>query len=974
MVIFDNKEYTLKDLIPSSLHKDLAEDIVENSNTKDDLLIHYGMPRRSGRYPWGSGEDPYQHSSDFLARVDELRKNKFEFVDEDGKKYTGDTAIARSMGLTTTQLRTEIGLATSERRSILVAQIKSLKEDGKGASEIGRELGISEGTVRSMLNVKSEVRMEQAKKTASFLKEQVDKKGMVDIGTGVEQSLGISHEKLNQAVYMLQREGYEVFSGGIPQITNPGQQTTQKVLGKPGTQHKDIYRYDAVHSLEDYHSDDNGETFRKLQYPASMDSSRIKIILKDEIDSRTGLKGEDKDGYVEIRRGVPDLSLGNSKYAQVRILVDDTKYIKGMASYSDNVPKGYDIVVHSSKKSYDKALKGIKDDPDNPFGSLIKANGQSTYVDPKDGKTKLSLINKRAEEGDWSDWKDALPSQFLAKQSLSLAKKQLDLAKANKAEEYDAISKLTNPVVKKHLLQKFSDECDSAAVHLQAAALPGQKYHVIMPFPTIKDNEIYAPNYPNGTKLALIRYPHGGTFEIPIVTVNNKLEIPKQILGTDSVDAVGINNSVAARLSGADFDGDTVMCIPTHDSKGRVKVMSTPELPGLKGFNPTDAYGPETYEGRKVRIIEEDSKGDQTKQREMGKVTNLITDMTLAGANSKELAAAVRHSMVIVDAQKHKLDYKQSEFDNNIDALKKKYQPKFDEKGNQLNKGGGAFTIISKAKNEERVPKRQGQPKINLKGTDWYDPNRPEGSLIYKTADDLYYKKYKKDKNGNTIVEELPRMQKSTKMEETDDARTLISGNKHTMEIVYADYANYMKDLANKARLQLANIENIKMNKSAKETYSEEVKSLNRKLGETQLNPPKEREAQRRANTIVNEKKLANPELTKSEIKKASQIAIEASRIEVGAVSRKKRNIEITDREWEAIQAGAISENKLTKILNNTDIDKLRELATPKGTKEPSKAKINKIQQMRASNYTIEEIAKACGVSPSTVSKYLKGE
>ena len=45
----------------------------------EEFLEHYGMPRRSGRYPWGSGEDPYQHSRDFIGRVEEMRKNDATF-------------------------------------------------------------------------------------------------------------------------------------------------------------------------------------------------------------------------------------------------------------------------------------------------------------------------------------------------------------------------------------------------------------------------------------------------------------------------------------------------------------------------------------------------------------------------------------------------------------------------------------------------------------------------------------------------------------------------------------------------------------------------------------------------------------------------------------------------------------------------------------------------------------------------------
>ena len=58
------------------------------------------------------------------------------------------------------------------------------------------------------------------------------------MATGVERELGISREKLNQALYMLEMEGYAVYGGGVPQVTNKGQQTNLKVLCPPGTEHK----------------------------------------------------------------------------------------------------------------------------------------------------------------------------------------------------------------------------------------------------------------------------------------------------------------------------------------------------------------------------------------------------------------------------------------------------------------------------------------------------------------------------------------------------------------------------------------------------------------------------------------------------------------------------------------------------------------------------------------------------------------
>ena len=916
-----------------------------------DFLMHYGMPRRSGRFPWGSGDNPYQHSEDFLARIEELKKQGWTDTPENIKK---------EFDLTTTQYRTEKALAKDERRMLDVAKAKSLKEDGLGPTEIGREMGIPESTVRSLLNENSEARMNQAKNVAEFLKARSKEfeadGGMIDIGTGAERELGISKEKLKQAAYILQREGYEVYAGGIPQVTNPGQQTNQLVLCPPGTPHKAIYDYSKVHSIQDYVSHDGGETFDKFVYPKSMDSNRLMIRYAEE-------GGIEKDGIVELRRGVPDLSLGESRYSQVRILVDNKKYIKGMAVYSDDMPDGVDVIFNTNKKVGTPkldVLKNIKDDPDNPFGSAIKAGGQSYYID-KDGNRQLSLINKRADQGDWDEWKDSLPSQFLGKQSLSMAKKQLNLAKADKAAEFDEIRSLNNPTVKKHLLQKFADSCDSAAVHLQAAALPGQKYHVIIPINSLKDDEVYAPNYQNGTKLALIRYPHGGTFEIPILTVNNKNSTAKKLIGTDAIDAVGITSKVAERLSGADFDGDTVMCIPTHDTGGKVKITSTPPLKGLEGFDPKIAY-PERP-GMKYM---------KNTQTEMGKISNLITDMTLGGATPDELARAVRHSMVVIDAEKHKLDYKQSEIDNNITALKKKYQIHVDDNGKV--RYGGAATILSKSKGEVSVDKRQGTPKINMKGTDWYDSSKPEGALIYKTADDLEYtvKKVNK-KTGEVTYTTQTRKQKSTRMAETDDAFTLVSEARHPMELIYADYANSMKAMANEARKEMMNAGKIEYSKTAKIVYQAEVDSLMSKLNTALLNTTRERAAQRKANAEVNEKKQANPNMKTSDIKKASQQALTKYRGEVGSVSRRERSIKITDREWEAIQAGAISENKLKQILDNTDIDSLRQRATPKTTNSLSQAQINRIKSMADSNYTLEQIATKLGVSTSTVSNYLKG-
>ena len=1007
----------------------VAEEILSHFGTRaaileeleEDELMHYGVKRRSGRYPYGSGDDPYQHSKDFLSRIEQKKKEGFTYTDENGKTWTGDNAIAKSMGLTSSEYRRQVSWAGYERRLLEVETAKALAKDGLGATEIGRRMGKNESTIRSLLDPKSEHKMQEAMNTVDFLWERLQEDKMIDVGKGLENELRISKEKLELAIdYLNKAEGCPIYKGGIPQVTNPGQQTNQKVLCLPGTEHKEIFQFENVSSAQKYISRDGGETFeKKFNYPTSLDSKRMQIRYAEE-------GGLERDGVIELRRGVQDLSLGESRYSQVRIMVDGTHYLKGMAVYSDNMPDGVDVIFNTNKKvgtPMGKVLKEIKNDPDNPFGSAIKdadQGGQYWYNDKQTGERKLGLINKRADEGDWSEWADALPSQFLGKQSLHMAEKQLNLAKTEKYTEFDEICSLENPTIKKHLLEKFADGCDSAAVNLKAAALPGQKYHVITPNNSLKETEIYAPNYPDGTKLALVRYPHGGTFEIPILTVNNKNKLGRELLGELAVDAVGIHSKVAAQLSGADFDGDTVMCIPTHDRGGKVKISSRKGLPGLVGFEGKDEYG--------AHEIKEDAKGNKHYYRngveypimkntgtEMGKISNLITDMTLAGANDDELARAVRHSMVVIDAEKHKLDYKASEIENDIASLRRMYQPK------DNGRSGGASTILSAAKGQASVDKRQGSYKVNMKGEPYYDPTKPEGAKLWKPADDLYYPdKTKYDKNtgmltiktadggkitynvkdkeqfdkynpvkrvnketgevtytdrDNEIQYKLKKKsQRSTKMAETDDAHTLVSTRKNPMELLYADYANSMKDLGNKARIAMKTAGKIEYSKEAKAEYATEVASLMSKLNDALLNATRERAALRIANTAVQKAKAENPNITNEDIRKKGQKALSNARIEVGSIKRRDRNIDITDREWEAIQKGAISETQLKKILNNTDIDKLRERATPKTTTTISEAKIARVKAYAESNYTLEQIADKLGISTSTVNKILKGK
>lgn len=901
-------------------------------SSEGNILEHYGTKRHSGRYPWGSGDNPYQHSGDFLSRVEELKKKG---LSEKEILETINNSLPDEYKMGLTEFRTARQKAGHDRKALEYDQIRALKDDGLGWKEIGDKLGMSESSVRSKYNNAIGEKASQAEKIAATLKEEVDKKGMIDISEGANQVLGVSESKLDEAAYILEAEyGYQRYGVGIRQPTNVRQQTNITVLAKPEFDQKYAYQHqDQIDSLGDYHSDDGGETFTKLQRPSSLDSSRVAILYGDE-------GGLDKDGVIEIRRGVPDLDLGKSHYAQVRILVDGDHYLKGMAVYSDGLPDGVDVMFNTNKPSGTpkmKVLKEAKADPDNPFGAAIKANGQSMYIGD-DGKEHLSPINKLKEEGDWDTMSRNVSSQFLSKQPKKLIENQLNLTVADYKAQYDEIMRYDNPTVKKKLLNDFADTVEGTSMTLKASAFPGQSTKVILPISKIKETEAYCPTYENGTRLALIRYPHAGTFEIPIVTVNNKNVSGKRNLGAIQ-DAIGINAKVAERLSGADFDGDTVMVIPVTD---KVNIKSTRALKALEGFDPKTSYAVPEGNPNNVRLMKKEEK-----QREMGVISNLITDMTLRGADEDELARAVKHSMVVIDAEKHKLDYKRSERENGIPELKQKWQIRVDEEG--ATHYGGASTLLSRRKQTVRVPERRGSIRVD----------KETGEYIYKES-------------GRTFID--PKTGKERKAEdtvslisETKDARTLSSGT--IQENLYADFSNKLKAMANQARKEAANMKGIQRNPEAAKTYAPEVASLKEKYNNMIANKPKERKAMLIANANIKAKiqeQGLDPTIDKKEIKKISSVEMQRARDSVGASGRKSK-VTFTDREWEAVQAGAISDNMLTKFLNSSDSDEIVKRAMPKNVAVMTSAKMSKANAMLRSGYSYAEIAKACGVPESTV-------
>lgn len=905
---------------------------------EDLFLMHYGRAkedgapgRGSGRYPKGSGENPNQHV--------QYKAWSYEETQNLRRQGLSDKEIADFFGLTQSDFRRKQSVAKNEKIAQDRATVMKLRyEKQMSFRAIEEKTGISASQARALLKDHVDKKLQKEKETMDILRKEIEDKGHIDVGSGTEQYLGISDTKLKQMVKNLQDEGYVLSHPKVEQA-GTGYNTSLLVLSKKDTPKGYIYNHlDEVKTIEDLHLVDDGEhiVVKQKHDPVSLDSSRLAVVYAEQ-------GGKEKDGLIELRRGVDDISLGDNNYAQVRICVDGKHYLKGMAVYSDNLPPGVDVRFNTNKHEGTpimnedpdgkSVLKPMKGEGLNGFGATIVR--QNDWVDA-DGKEHQGLVNIVKDAGAWGDQQKTLASQMLSKQSPELAKRQLNIDFDARKQQYDDICALTNPAVKQKMLYTFAEECDAAAVHLKGAAMPRQAWNVIIPMPTLKDNEIYAPQFKDGETVVCIRYPHEGKYQIPQLIVNNKCAEGRNILGTDARDAVGINSKVAEKLSGADFDGDTVLVIPNNaQPNGKRLIQTAPVLKDMQDYDAKEAYP--GYPGMKVMTHA------QT-QKEMGVISNLITDMTLQGATDAELARATKHANCIIDAEKHKLNWRLSEKENGIQQLKDKYQPK-DENGE-----GGAQTLLSRAKNPIYVNRRKTNQEYTI--------DKETGKKVWNEADPWY------DREGNPHHYQ----QKSYKMYETDDATKLISKANTKIEQVYAEYANNCKRLADQARYEMVHTENLKYDKDAAKLYSNEVASLNAKLNTALKNSPRERQAQIMANAEVQTKvaarKAAGDEPTKSDIRKWTAQAIEPARKACGA---KKNRVTFTDKEWEAIQKGAIPHTKLVKLLNNADEKDYKSRATPKERTVMTSAKVAKAKSLAKAGYTLAEISDYLGVSASTI-------
>ncbi len=951
-------------------------------------LKHFGTPRHSGRYPWGSGKDP-QRSKSFATRVSELKKEGLS-----------EAEIAKGFGFkTTTELRAKIHTESESRYAAQAAMASRLRAKGNSDVAIARRMNVSPNTVKNLLLPETKERHKATEATMEMLQAAADKKGMVDIGTAANLRIGVTKTKLDVSVLQLQEKGYVAVAIQTPQLGTSNKTTVRSLLS-PATMEKARAEYvikdpdkwrrltpqeqeakiaylyaskhaDEIRLIDDWTSD-GGLTYKQVKPPVSIDSKRIMVRFSDDNPS-----GASMDGTIQVRRGVPDLALPPDKhYGQARVAVDGTHYMKGMVIYAyEDMPPGIDVIYNTNKDSSVGKLGALKkmntvlDTEDggaifidkegkqkiNEFGASIR---QTTYIDKK-GKEQLSALNivgfvgktDSGVEGGWETWSKTLSSQFLSKQNSELAKQQLNLAYLDQKDTFDSYAQITQPAVKQRLLDAFADDCDSKAVHLKAAALPRQTSNVIIPIMSLKKNECYSPNYRDGEQLVLIRYPHAGTFEIPVVTNNLRNKEAKAVLG-GGLDGLGITPHAAEQLSGADFDGDTVIAIPYNPKT----IAISPINKSLSDF--TETYRKQYAKVPGMAVITTKQKG-----QEMGRVSNLITDMTIKGATVDKIVRAVKHSMVVIDAEKHELNYTQSYIDNGIAELKVEYQ------GGTLTNPRGASTLVSRASSEQRVDKRKALTKEEALATgrtlirkNAYSVDVNTGEKVYIPTGDGYT-----NKKGKFIKSQI----KSTKMAEVSDARKLMSSPATPIEIIYADYANSMKALGNKARKESANIKMTAYDPSAKKAYAPEVAALNKKLKVALANAPLERQVH-----LIGNKKLrttidANNNMDASQIKKLKGQILAQTRELVGA---KKTPIQITQSEWHAIESGAISNALLKQILDNTNLDVVQSYATPRTRVLMSPSKVARAKIYRAQGREMSEIAEALGVSVSTLSQSLKGE
>lgn len=221
----------------------------------EEDLLHYGTPRRSGRYPWGSGGNiENQRNPSFLDQVNDLKR-----------KGMSESDIAQGFGISISELRAKKSIQKNEQRQADIAMAQRLKDKGLSNVAIGERMGKNESTVRSLLAPGAADKADILKSTADMLRAEVDEKGYLDVGIGVENYInvagrtGVSSTRLSNAVAMLREEGYAYHTVKFTQV-GTGLETTVKVLAPPGTTQRDVFlNRDKIRFIGSF-SEDGGRT------------------------------------------------------------------------------------------------------------------------------------------------------------------------------------------------------------------------------------------------------------------------------------------------------------------------------------------------------------------------------------------------------------------------------------------------------------------------------------------------------------------------------------------------------------------------------------------------------------------------------------------------------------------------------------------------------------------------------------------
>ena len=998
----------------------------------------------SGRYHHGEGENPHQHDYDpeyEFAQMKHRGASEEEILKAMGLSTTEYRKLVKELKSKDMTARHEDVVKLSEMGLGATAIAKELSK------RYGYE--ISEGTIRGDLKriaAGEKVRVTKLEATKKILIDTLNEHTedgkpytFVDVGEGSEKYINVSQVLKDGAVSAIARENTDVFEHVIQvaQVNNSQQKTTVKFLVKvndpsltEGKSETEVKKAAAAYLHQHYDemapitssvigaAEGVPSSVRKVEYPVSISHERVMIGYSDD-----PVNGDDnlaKDGTMIIRPSAKDLTMtdcdtqtGVTHYAQVRIAVDDSHYCKGMAMYGreDQFPPGVDVIFYTNKtsnKSWDKVLKEFKKtkdengnivvDKDNPFGADLKATGQRYYYD-ENGEKKMSAVNVLREEGDWNEYRKSLSAQFLSKQNLAFARNQLNTSIDNAKTQFDEIAAVKNAQVRNKLLEDFAESCDAKAIDLSAAATTGQLTQVLLPCPSLKSTtynddgsikeygHVYAPNYPDGHKLAIIRYPHANICEIPVLIVNNSNPEGKTQIGR-GLDAIGLPKSALDQLSGADTDGDTGTCIDvTKLEELGLHVDTTKYFDELIGFD-SKAAAPMTdvtvlnknwnarSDGTSGKTMSKRDRGLQ-----MGRITNCISNMQKAtGVTRDEMVRAMKYSMIVIDAYKHNLDWKGAEQEYGIKEIYDKYSSG-DKKAiwtvSKASTQGGLETQDFKYESYTKADGTEGQKKVYI---------NTETGEKYWSYTGREYEKLKEDPTTGKKTgtgEMVKATQKSTGMEDAwrrgEDATALVSAYNTPMEQEYAKYSNAMHDIANQARkMMVNNTETVVATAEVKAQYVNEVASLKAKLEVAQQNAPKERLAQMYAQAALKSWKANNPEDAKDSdmLKKKRTYFQNQARARTGANGSGTR-VKISAKEYEAINAGAVPKNTVTDVLKRCDKNTLNKQAVPHDESAVSDFAIAMVKQWASQDPSTrisqELLAKQIDISVSTVSQIATG-